>query len=282
MIDRMYKKGLVVGIIILFVAVAVAPSINANIGRLPVKSKLVETSVRIHHSNGITPYTLKLTEKESDEVDRIFDNLKVSLDSAESGEEIDEIYDDAVESLYKLGLFLRMTLKEAKQLVNGNSAKTHSGNIGTCGGNCECKVAGETTLTFMHDLANPIRNFILEFLFRGLLGWFVGHDVNFQYYNGKIGSISFGTYDKCYSPYYVPSEGWVWTDGTNGVVKWNGSFYGARGERQFYGPTYESLVWVFDGVTNFEGLWIDRWFVPPCYLGNAEHVNLRYDKPPSP
>jgi hypothetical protein len=276
------KKVLVVGIILLFIGLAVIPSINAYDSIKPVKSKLVDTSIRIHRARGITPFTVRLTERESKEIDIIFDNLKVSLDSAETDEEIDAIYDDAVESLYELGLFPRMTLKEAKQLVKGKNDKSQSGNLGTCGGNCDCKIAGETTLTFMHDLANPIKEYILEFLFRGLLGWFVGHDVNFQYYNGKIGSISFGTYERYYNPSFVPSEGWVWTNGMNGVIKWEGEFYGARGERQFYGEIYEYLVWVFDGVTNFEGLWIDRWFVPPCYLGYADHVNLRYDRPPNP
>jgi len=273
-----YKKGLVVGIIVLFIGVSIIPSINANIGRTPVNSKLVETSVRIHRANGITPYTLKLTEKESDEVDRIFDNLKVSLDSAETGEEIDEIFDNAVESLYKLGMFPRMTLKEAKQLVNGNSVKNPLCNFGTCGGNCDCKIAGETTYTYMHDLNRIFLNIILEFL-RFLP---FGHDYNFNYFNGKIGGISFGEFWYGY-PYWYPSEGWVHTNGSNGVIKWEGEFYGARGIRQFYGSTYESLTWVFMGVTNFEGLWIDRWNQhPPCYLGNADHVNLRYDEPPEP
>ena len=69
------KKILVIGIIISFISVSVAPNINANISSSPVKSNLVETSVRIHRARGITPFTLKLTEKESDEIDRIFDNF---------------------------------------------------------------------------------------------------------------------------------------------------------------------------------------------------------------
>ena len=270
------KKTIVIGIIVLFIGLAVAPTINANVSRTPVKSKLVETSVRIHNSRGITPYTLKLTEKESDEVDRIFDNLKVSLDSAETDEEIDAIYDDAVESLYELGMFPRMTIGEAKQLVNGNSKKTQSGNIGTRGGNSDCKIAGQTTHTYMHDLNRIFLWFILGFVrFGGR--W----DYNYRYYNGKIGGISFGEFHDGY-PIWNPSEGWVHTNGTNGVIKWEGEFYGARGERQLYGMIYEYLIWGFMGVAGFNGLWIDKRNQPPCYLGNADHVNLRYDKPPTP
>jgi hypothetical protein len=164
------KKLLIVVIIVLFISVSIAPSINANVGRIPDNGKLVETSIRIHRARSITPYTLKLSEKESDEVDRIFDNLKVRLDTAVTGEEIDEIYDDAVESLYELGLFPRMTLKEAKQLVKGKS-KSQSGNFGNKGENFNCSIAGQTTEAFMFDLANSLNNRILKFI-RSFLGMF--------------------------------------------------------------------------------------------------------------
>jgi len=84
----------------LFIGLAVIPSINANDSRIPVKSKFVETNIRIHRDRGITPFTLRLTESESKEIDVIFDNLKVRLDSAESDKEIDEIYDNDNTSEY--------------------------------------------------------------------------------------------------------------------------------------------------------------------------------------
>ena len=276
------KKLLVVGIIILFIAVSFAPSINANISRLPLKNKFVETSVRIHRARGITPYTLKLTEKESDEVDKIFDNLKVSLDSAEAGEEIDAIYDDAVESLYELGLFPRMTLKEAKQLVKGKS-KSQSGNIGTAEENYGCSIAGQTTYTYSFGLTNSLNvdrwflNFILGFLRLYSIA------DNYRHYLGKMNSICFGEFWSGY-PYWYPSKGWVHTNGTNGVVKWEGEFYGgAKGAEWLGGFVYEYQVWTYIGVKKFEGLFIDRWLQqPPCYLGNAVQVKIRYDQPPPP
>ena len=67
-----YKKGIVCAVIVLFIAVAFTTSINANVGRLPVKVKLVETAVRIHRARGVTPYTVKLTEPQSNELDRLF------------------------------------------------------------------------------------------------------------------------------------------------------------------------------------------------------------------
>jgi hypothetical protein len=275
------NKLLVVGIIILFISVSIAPSINANVSRTPIKSKLVETAVRIHRSNGITPFTLRLTEKQSDEIDRIFDNLKVRLDTAVTGEEIDEIYDDAIESLYKLGMFPRMTLKEAKQLVNGKS-KSQSGNLGNADENFDCSIAGQTTYTYSWELKNSknldrwFLNLILSLLRLSSIA------DNYRHYLGKMDSICLGEFWSGYVTWF-PAIGWVHTNGTNGVVKWEGEFYGAKGPESLGGHVYEYQEWTFIGVNKFEGLFIDRWFQqPPCYLGNAYQVKMRYDQPPYP
>jgi hypothetical protein len=247
-----------------------------------VESKSVETSIRIHRARSMIPFTLRLTKRESDEVGRIFDFLKVRLDTAVTGEEIDEIYDDAVESLYELGMFPRMTLKEAKQLVKGKS-KSHSENIGTAEENYDCSIAGQTTYTYSWDLKNSLNvdrwflNRILSFL------RMYGIADNYRYYLGKMNSICFGEYWSGY-PYWYPSEGWVHTKGTNGVVKWEGEFYGGTKDTEWLGGwVYEYQTWTFIGVKKFEGLFIDRWFQqPPCYLGNAYQVKIRYGQPPPP
>jgi hypothetical protein len=149
-----------------------------------------ETTVRIHNSRGIIPYTLKLTEKESDEIDKIFDNLKVRLDSTLTGEEIDEIYDKAVESLYELGFFPKMTLIEAKQLVKGK--KCQSGNVGNADENFNCQIVGETTQAVMFDLDKPFWNNLLEFI--RTLQYYMMWRFSYRFYNGKIGNIMIGSF----------------------------------------------------------------------------------------
>lgn len=274
------KKLLVVGIIVLFIGLAVIPSINANDSIIPVKSKLVDMRFRIYRGRGITPFILRLTERESKEVDIIFDNLKVSLDSAETGEEIDAIYDDAVESLYELGMFPRMTLKQAKQLVKGDSKKTQSGSLGAGDENFNCSIAGRTTETYIFKLDNPSLNNLLWYLrnfffIPGIEHW---RCINLLFYIGEIGEISFGRYERDGDDYYSV-DGWVSTDGSNGVVEWNGEFYGNLGRKLVYEDVwYEIKEYVFTGISNFNGLWIGRLFpnIPVYFLGNAEHVSLTY------
>jgi len=275
------SKGLVVGIIVLFMSVSVAPGINANIDRLSVKSKLFETAIRIHSANGINPYILRLTESESDEINRIFNDFKVSLDSAETDEETDEIFDNAVESLYELGLFPKMTVEEAKQLVNGE--RSQSGNL-EVDENFNCRVIGWTTNTIMFDLGGLLWNMILEEI-RWLPLFYFGWFYNFRYYEGKIGSIAFGSaeYGGMGSD-YSPAKGWVWTNGSNGIVKWNGSFYGKDVMDIIW---YANLRWgicAFGGVSNFNGLWIGGLLTwkPVYFIGNAEHVKITYEPPPTP
>jgi hypothetical protein len=274
-----YKIGLVVGIIILFITLSFAPSINANIDRLPVENKVVETSVRSHRPRGIIPYSVSFTNKKSNEIYRIFDNLKNSLDSAVTDEEIDEIYDDAIESLYKLGMFPRMTFDEAKQLVNGKSVKSRSENLGTGNENFDCRVIGWTTKTFMFDLARPFMDFLLEFGRYGMC-WY---EKNLIYYKGKMGFISLSNYWwDFWEDYYHLTKGWVWTNGTNGVVKWEGTLFGNIISRTIWGGGgYTRLnVELYMGVKDFTGLFIDSPFNNHVYfVGNAAHVKISYNPP---
>jgi len=285
--ERLFKKGLVFGIIVLLIGISVIPSINANIDRLPSKSKLVETSIKIHRANSIIPYMVKLSEEESETVDSIFNNLKVSLDSAVTDEEIDECYDEAVESLYELGMFPRMTIEEAKQLVKGDrqnlNGKSQPDNIGNSDENFNCQISGATTETNMHDLAYPILNEILVSI-RRICGILDIWRFNFRYYDGEIGNISLGHY---YSwvyggEIYYPAKGWVWTDGSNGIVKWEGKLYGTLEIRLMWseGPWNEHEKGAYMGIRDFEGLWIWRLLKPGYLLGNAEHVSLSYTPPP--
>jgi hypothetical protein len=281
MVERLYKKGLVVGIIVLFIAVSVAPSINANVSRIPNKSKLVETSIRIHKSNGIIPFTIKLTEEGSDEIEKIFDNLKVSLDSAFSDEDIDKIYNDAVESLFAVDMFPKMTIGEAKQLVNSKSVKSRSGDL-EGDENFNCRVIGWVTNTNMFDINRLFLNIFLENI-RFLTLFYFGRFYNFRYYDGKIGSIAFGSAEYGgMGPDYSPAKGWVWTNGSNGIVKWNGSFYGKDVEEIIWEPNLRWGVCAFGGVSNFNGLWITGHVKPVYFIGNAEHVKITYEPPPTP
>ena len=77
---RMFRKGLAVAVILLFIGVAFAPSINASV----VKDELVEFDVEFCGLG--KKHKVKLTQQEADEVELLFDDIKEQLDNVSSSE----------------------------------------------------------------------------------------------------------------------------------------------------------------------------------------------------
>jgi hypothetical protein len=83
------------------------------------------------------------------------------------------------------------------------------------------------------------------------------------------------------------SSGWVWTQGTNGVKKWNGTFYGSiytkylksDGDEKNYGEAWQAV-----GIRGFVGINIFNAVAfgnekSLVYIGLAKEVNLTYSPP---
>jgi hypothetical protein len=137
----------------------------------------------------------------------------------------------------------------------------------------------------MFELDNPFWNKWLEFI-RDFWGVYSPNwRLNLRLYVGKIGSISIGNVDFERGPYfyYYPAEGWIHTDGTNGVVEWEGTLYGDLEIRNMWWDDWLDVgSWACMGIVDFEGLWIQNRFrshTPVYLLGNAQHVNITYEQP---
>jgi len=125
------KKGLAVGIILLFIGVAIVPGITAVISLSDgtstkisdfesVNDDLVEIKVKTFGINSIATHTVWLTEEQVIEYDNLINNFKIELDNCRTLEETIVAYNDMGESLYELGLMPNdLDVKEAKQLVTG-------------------------------------------------------------------------------------------------------------------------------------------------------------------
>jgi len=72
-----------------------------------------------------------------------------------------------------------------------------------------------------------------------------------------------------------PARGFVWTNGTNGVVTWAGMFWGDLGVLNTPGHTKN-----FIGVEGFEGFKFSRFRnAYDVYIGTAKHVKMTYEWP---
>jgi hypothetical protein len=88
-------------------------------------------------------------------------------------------------------------------------------------------------------------------------------------------SISVGRYRWTFEgPTYThPSEGWIWTNGTNGIKEWNGTLRGKIREftieQMYMGDVYQI------GASGFCGIKITR-SGNPGFFGFARKVKIDY------
>jgi len=112
------KKLLSVGVIVLFLGLAFAPSINANISKSSIDSELVEITTEVCGWDG-EKHTVSLSKEDALEVEQLIDDIERRLDEVETLEETVEIFNEAVVELDKYGLLGGLSVKQAQRFVSG-------------------------------------------------------------------------------------------------------------------------------------------------------------------
>ena len=114
---RMFRKGLAVAVILLFIGVAFAPSINASV----VDDELVEFDVEF---SGLgKKHRVQLTQEEADDVENIFEELKQKMKTVKSSEGTAELFNEAVVELDKYGLLGSFSVKQVQRLIVGGKLR---------------------------------------------------------------------------------------------------------------------------------------------------------------
>jgi hypothetical protein len=116
--NNLIKKGVVVAVILLFIGLAFAPSINADISKTSVDSEMVEFTTEICGLNG-GKNTVSLTRENAEEVRILIDDIDRRLDEVKTREETIEIFNEAIVELDKYGLHGGLSVKQAQKLVTG-------------------------------------------------------------------------------------------------------------------------------------------------------------------
>jgi hypothetical protein len=112
------KKILVVGIIYLFIGVAVAPSIQSN-DVSSAQKKQIEITINAVGIPGLKSHTVKLTEEQLSKLECLITRVDQKLSQASTTQEAAAIFEDATEQLYPFGLFGALSLQQAKRVVTG-------------------------------------------------------------------------------------------------------------------------------------------------------------------
>jgi hypothetical protein len=290
------KKLLVVGVIGLFLGLACAPSINANITK---NRELVEVTTEIYGLNG-GKQTVKLTQQQAIEVEELFDSIREQLNATESREEAEEIFKDTVVELDTYGMLGELSVKQAQRLVMERYQDSKAFTISDVQrsrlqkntSNFLCLIAGSTNSTnfdsqlelfcgrisVLVSSVGPILfdKFPLYTFF--LLGYFLLNTYNFINPVALASRINLGgEKGGGWHPEFVEfyAHGWITTMSLLGTQRHNGKMLGAI-PLLGTGTISEGYIYVFNpGVIGFTGLHIYNPLKSKhFYLGSALWVNL--------
>jgi hypothetical protein len=242
-----------------------------------------------------------------DEAEKIFNDLKVKLESVTSKQEALVLVNEAIVELHEHGLLPKgMTVKRAQRIVAGcflksDLAQPFQSNNENNSGNTNCLVVGFANETFFRPFPTIYDIPIVYYLFFNtsfgdyfnFLIWFyvirASQPVKLGPYawvggRDKLVENENVTYDSIHA-----SSGWVWTLGVNGVQKWNGTFYGGLNTRytkfiidnDSYAESWDPV-----GIRSFVGInfFSIRTFwntnkLPTFYIGFAREINFTYTPP---
>jgi len=270
------KKLLAVGVIVLFLGLAFAPSINANVSKASIDSELVEITTEICGLNS-EKHNIQLTKDEVEEVKLLFDDIQTRL------------FNEAIVELDKYGLLGGLSVKQAQNLVTGGynnprlmklyeflqSGLTQSLDENE---NRLCLVAGSVASE--------------NLFFNGLISSFIGHLTMVTVYNlllilygiyGFIfwiplvilmmpfmmffGGIDFikpfslgGIIISLYGDSY--GEGKISTSGSNGEITWEGKMRGGidKGYITIWSKGFSGLKIQIPFMINSRSLFVIPWF----------------------
>lgn len=294
----MKKKALVVGIIFLFIGIAIAPSVTSiefSKTKTSNSDDLVEITVELCKTDGIEEHQIFITEEQGEELENLFQGFKEDLDNAKSRKETVRLYSDMVVLLDEIGLLPESSsCEEVQQLVTSEKSLSSPEKIKSRKylnmvferfkdknskqhflKNSFCQISARTTETILQSLVwTIVANFPMTILFLFLLLPFsfilsMQNPYPFGY------TLGLGLYWEINGYFgYEPSSGWINTDGDDGKQEFEGEgFYGNLPMSKIYFGTSG----FYPGITGFTGIrykpnWTDPFL---CYIvGKALWVKI--------
>jgi len=166
----MKRKCLAVGIILLFIGVAIAPSINFNVVKASNDNDLVEVTTEACGIKGFGNQTVKLTRQQYQHLEQYLVDFRARLNKTTTREEAVPIFKDAVVELNKYGLLPKgMSVEQSQRLITNTYQNKRETNIlGRMGhsfqnisigsiDNAFCLIAGKhSEAIFVHVLVNSL------------------------------------------------------------------------------------------------------------------------------
>jgi len=297
------KQGLVVSVILLFIGVSVAPSINFTVVKASNDNDLVEVTTQACGIQGYGNTTVKLTREQYQDLEQYLVEFRARLNQTSIREEAVPIFKEAVVKLNKYGLLPRgMSVERAQRLVTtyGKSINLlnrmpSSHGLFKCA-NLFCLIAGEADISLVVNSLLAGFEILLILLVNlsdlypsdFILAFFLIQTFFLIYKNTPpnrivtafnfLSLLTFGAY---YTYSAKGANGWVFTVGLLGIRTSNGPLYGHIPIPIVIGVSGYSATH-YTGVFGFTGI---RIFLPDdssLFLGTALRVNIDDTPPPYP
>jgi len=307
--EGMFRKGVAVAVIFLFIGIAIYPSVTAvdydidsskliltEVSKNEISGNdLVKVVVETCNVGGGQNYTVYLTKQQVQEVENLFDTINVDLNNAKTREEVVEIFNDAVISIGEYGLLPENTsVEEAQKLVTGGDQnprvvkqldRLYNKSKGKLDNNSNalCLIAGNTTKTCFCNPVTRVILVLLSLLFIFDITLYLSAFLIFGSIFWNMNPLSLG-YTIGLGEYYLPgptdpiitpADGWIYTYGLNRFKTWEGPLFGNLNliETGYMFSSY------YTGVLGFTGINIAvPDFIPSVhfYLGFALLAKIRH------
>jgi len=113
------RKGLVVGISLLFIITAIAPSINFIVVKASEENNLTEVTSKVYGIEGFGDTTVKLTRQQYQNLEQYLVDFSARLNQTTTRKEVVPLFKEAVVELNKYGLLPRgMSVERIQKLVS--------------------------------------------------------------------------------------------------------------------------------------------------------------------
>jgi hypothetical protein len=307
--DTWMKKELVISIILLFIGVAVAPSINYTTVKASASQEndLVEVTTQACGIKGYKDATVKLTRQQYQDLEQYLIGFRARLNQTTTREEAVLIFREAVAELDKYGLLPKgMSVAQAQKLVIGEYQNTNtrvfqekllSTPILGNNSNYLCLIVGVTSyvLSFgflLHSLIyfdiiieklttllyspiliqllNSLDNVITNLFSSAMWGGLLFYAIYNLIPLKFFSCLSFGMGGHPTSPYY-PSDGWIFSLGLTGIKFWYRPFTGSISTIEAYIPFAGNEYFI--GATGFTGIILTNFDTHGNFIiGTALHI----------
>jgi hypothetical protein len=294
--DTWMEKGLVISVILLFIVVAVAPTINFTAVRASDDNDTVEVTTQACGIQGYGTNTVRLTREQYQDLEQYIVDFRARLNKTTTREEAVPIFKEAVVELDKYGLLPKgMSVEQVQRLVTRDSQNKrliqlinnmYSKNLLSLGGsNYCCLLVGNTD--FATSFQGPISNslgYLLAFLLifnppplyddnlvaLALAMMLLNYLTEFIPFT-PMSCIAFGYPDVPGLYHGRPATGWINSIGLGGSQNWNGSFYGGLIPIPIFISGYNTA---YLGCRGFTGIKIGLEFLSWFYFGSALVISV--------